>query len=255
MDPDYNQGDRPNVQVPQAEEIRQAQNVFQRAADAILQLGELRSAVADLQRSVSQMQHDMDRLRQTNNSLEEALTHSRAARQELERQNNDLHVELSNVKNELTQVSRDRDYHQQAAQTLEVERNDARKRGDDAELRVMELEDKLKDAEGKLNTLQESFRKIFGQIEQPKATPPEPKREYGDLGRPVTDPQPQQEQSSGWPIPAPEPIFHGSEQPQPEQAQTKRRIYEGEPGFSWDRNTEGKTPEFDDVERKWFIEA
>lgn len=242
---------------PSVSEIEQAQSVFARARDAILDLAQLRQDVAGLRDTVNSMQADLDRLRNQNNALEEALTHSRQARHELETRNASLQRDLDEEKRNHDVAVHTRNEQQDRADRAERSLAEARKERDDAQLRVMELEDKLKASDAKLNELQETFRRIFGQIEQPKATPSptqEMEQRIGHAqgsGQIAHDPEPVK----------PEPVeqYHGWDKPEPAAASTpepeqpKRRIYEGEQGFSWtDVAHEAK---FDEGQRRWYIEV
>lgn len=239
----------PNTNVPQPNEIQQAQNVFQRAADAILQLGELRAAVSQLQASVGQMQTDMDTLRRTNNALEEALEHSRAARHELEAKNNQLVSELATAQTELRNASVNRDDWHNRSINLEQQRDEARKERDDAQLRVMDLEDQLKDARKKLDAIREGYASIFGNA-TPEAAQPAPVAAPSQHDPQVF--QPQENVSE-------RPSVSDTADETPEWLKPKQerpaRIYEDEPGFGWNKSETGKEVQWDDNQRKWYIEA
>lgn len=218
--------------VPSGQDIEQAKNVFQRLADAIVQMTSLHEQVQQMQRDMRQMQDDLERLRRTNDSLEEALSHSRTARQELETKNAELAQNVHELRQGKMTAEGEAKHWQELAQTYERERDEARQRADHYKQEGEIVAKQLMEANEKLDAIQQGFQSIFGNS-QPKATPqPEPVHHTGPAVEPMTQDQP-----------APEPVRLG-------EAEQPRRVYEGEPGFSWSGPTR-----WDSERNKYYHEA
>lgn len=181
---------------PTGQEIEMAQNVFQKLANAIVAMSSLSEQVKTMQEQVNHMQGELDRLRRTNDALEESLSHSRQARQDLEQRNSELSSKLVQVENERNSAQRESQSWQDHANTNDTLYRQAAKERDDAQLRVMELEDQLKAANAKLDAIHEGYRNIFGGQEPPKAvqSTPEPQPKAQDDGPSYFQPEPEQAQ-------------------------------------------------------------
>ena len=151
--------DRPTgIQVaPTEDEMNSVQDILKRAISAVVGMSQLQADVDMLRTTVSGLQADADRLRNHNESLDEALHQSRMTR-------NDLTSKLAQVETDLqgTKAERDRAIAQRydcdiQRQVYLEDKRLAEQRADNAELRVMELEDELKAAMERINTARRLF--------------------------------------------------------------------------------------------------
>lgn len=226
MDPNYQPQSAPTGQ-----EIEQAKNVFQRLADAIVQMTSLHEQVQQMQSTMNQMKDDLERLRRTNDSLEEALSHSRAARQELETKNAELQRNLDEAQRSQRNAETDANHWQELAKTYERERDEARQRAESESRRADTTQHELTEAKDKLDAIQQGFQSIFGNVQ------PKPMQEMSERIAHAT--------GSGQVQSQPESI-HPQTEEQPKAEQPKR-IYSNEPGFTWDKPTS-----YDDERRDWY---
>lgn len=147
------------------DDMNRVQTILKRAADAIIGMSQLSADVDMLRQTVAGLQADTDRLRNQNNALDEALNYSRSER---DRQAS----ELVNVKAELASAH-------DGAYSLKLENDKlglvnvqlhgdldlTRKERDDAQFQVLDLQERLTIAEGKLAKVAELHKALFPETE------------------------------------------------------------------------------------------
>lgn len=148
------------------DEMTKVQDILRRAANAIVGMSQLANDVDSLRQQVAQTQDELNKLRRTNDALEESLSHHRQARQELEQRLADAEQAKTTAQREADDLRENVAHNNRAIIDVRDAYNRAMKDRDDAELRAMEAEDKLKAAEAKLARIAE----VFGP-EAPKPTP------------------------------------------------------------------------------------
>lgn len=147
---------------PTAEDISMAQTVFQKAADALVNMSHLANEVAELRQQVQQMNDTLSSLRRQNDSLDEALANSRQRRQELEQQLASARDEAQREKARADSAEAKRDAYFNEMSGYIEDREQARKERDDAQLRVLELEERVEKAEGQLRDIRNYASQVFG---------------------------------------------------------------------------------------------
>jgi chromosome segregation ATPase len=170
---------------PAVSKLREA---FDTARNAIIEgselakvVGELRSTVSMLQSELQSLQRDLEYVRNRNRELDEQVTAVRAARDEAiananQQQERAVRAEAALEKATLENESQNRRLSEM------YDRIDALKRErDDAELKAMDLEDRLKAAQAKLTTIEALF---VGQTTG--ATQEKPKPHWEDQPRAET---------------------------------------------------------------------
>lgn len=155
------------------DDMSKVQAILRRAADAIVGMSQLHADVDMLRQTVASLQADADRLRNQNNALDEALTHSRTVR-------DDQASTIIRLSSQIDTITYDRDDLKKANEyttTMNGQLADKLKQveadRDDHGFRVLELEDKLKAAEAKLSRLAQAHADVFGAM-QPTTPGPAP---------------------------------------------------------------------------------
>ena len=154
------------------DDMNRVTSILKRAADAIVGMSQLSADVEMLRQTVSGLQADCDRLRNQNNALDEALAHSRNVR-------DTQAIDLSNAKSDLSQANTDLASAKSQVESLTIavegfkdKLHIAEQGRDDAELKVMALEDELAAAKAKLDKIAEAHALVFGAPEpKPEPTP------------------------------------------------------------------------------------
>jgi chromosome segregation ATPase len=193
----------PSPENPAVSKLREA---FDTARNAILEgtelaklVGELRASVNVLNTEVGALQRDLEYLRNRNKELDEQVSEVRRQRDQAIQESNDYAAKYYNAAKELNHATEHGEN-----QRIEIARmNEAlasmHKSRDDAELRAMELEDRLKAAEGKLAEVQKMAEAVFGKvIEQPKSAEASV-HSFADMPQPVE--QPRDERGQFQPLP------------------------------------------------------
>lgn len=190
---------------PTAEEIMNAQSVFQKAADAIVGLSSLKASVDALQTQVTQMSDELDRLRKQNAGLEESLYQARTHRFELEDKLNKAQAEAAQATQDKASAQRDAEHWQTSCNAALDKLSNTQRQRDDAEYTIIELQDKLKAAEAKLATIMG----VFGVSQAPavQAAPNVTAQAMADApppAEPTPEPPPMEALSEPEPTPVPE---------------------------------------------------
>lgn len=200
--------------VVEENDMSKIREIFERAASAIAQASDLAKTVNELQHTVDALKADVEKTRQNNSFLDEALSNTRKSRDE-------ALAEASELRHKLSTTEHDRDSALQQVETIsqslaavnhDIEH--VRKDRDDAMLEAMQAKDDLEKAQAQLKAIRQSL----GMDE----TKPEPQTV------PVAEPVPQ----------ALEPYHptQGYTEPQAmPSVDTSERIYDGDPRFSWDK--------------------
>ena len=170
---------------PTEDEMANASAILTRMINAVVGMSQLQADVDMLRTTVQSLQSDAERLRNQNAGLDEALYHARQARHETEAQLKQAQSDAMSAQAERDIAVRSRNYAEsQLADTKEA-LTQALDERDTYALEKMELEDKLKAAEGKLAKVQE----VFGIVpELPKAKPVQ--AEPIPAPEPLADPAP-----------------------------------------------------------------
>lgn len=152
--------------VVQEDEMSKVRELFDRAANAIVQASELAKVVGDLRSEVDGLKRDVERMRNQNEMLDQALTTARQAR------DNAL-GKLAETESTLSRTISDRDSAQREADNWQRQANDNAEKlhgvtveRDDAQFHVMELQDALDKANAKLA----KFKALMAE-DEPKPEP------------------------------------------------------------------------------------
>lgn len=198
------------------DEMGKVHDILRRAADAIVGMSQLKADVDHLSAQVRQLSDDCERLRKANAGLEESLYQSRNQRQQLEEQLASAHRESNDWQDKANKAESNFATLKGTHDDLVVSLDMTRKQRDDAELKVMELEDKLKAQGQMLDKIKAVHAEIVGAMQPPQpAANPAP---------PPSGPVVQQTTEASTP-PAPEPQPTST---QPEDTQPA-------PEVNWDR--------------------
>lgn len=127
--------------------------VFEKASNAIVEASRLGRLVGELEAKVTALAQDLDWLRERNKSLDEQLNYVRKARDEaqekvhdLERESRQLRMDYEGECNVTAKLRAD-------LEAMTQRWHDASKERDEAMLREMELQDKLKEATATLDAI------------------------------------------------------------------------------------------------------
>lgn len=217
--------------VPTESEMQGFRNLIDRALNAIVDASNLAKMVGELRANLDDLKHEIETVRKNNQWLDEQLVRVRGER---DKANAEVKV-LANCKDdalrEVQALTSQAQHDEAEIDRLHTDLDATRKERDDYGLRQMEAEDRAKDAEAKLAKITETIKGLGLGIAEPKAEQAEvrPKAEPIEAWKPA-------------PPPAPEP--HTDPLP-PEP----KRIYEGEPGFNWNKN-----PQREYGSGRWYIE-
>lgn len=180
----------PMTPVPTEDEMSKLQDIFRRAAQAIVDVSGLTAKVSELTAKVESLTHDidgyrdrvrwldqeLDEVRQSRNAQRDRAEKAEALAVEVEAQAQAQAVEIDTLKGRV--------------ESLTSRLHETEKARDDAELRVMELEDKLKVAEGRIARLKDFAATEFG-LAEPKAPEPEPTPSQAPASEPTPAPEPE----------------------------------------------------------------
>lgn len=141
-------------------------------SDTFVNASQLAETVKSLQGQVSQMQTDMDQLRQHNAALDETIQHLRQERDAAQ-------GEASQLRNENAVLTHDRDSyagivtaHKQRIEELEAELAGAKRSHDDAEYRALHWEEQHNKIKEKLDAVHKSLGIAPQEVTQaPQAVP------------------------------------------------------------------------------------
>lgn len=155
------------------DEMFKVHDILTRAANAIVGMSALTEQVQRLSSQVQAMSQDMDKLRRTNDMLEESLSHGRQVRTELETKLSQSQSALSVAESERDRAKSDAEHANAALDRTVHELSEAQRSRDDAYIQIMELEDELKAHKTKLDAIRDGYASIFGvpAIEPPKHQP------------------------------------------------------------------------------------
>lgn len=200
---------------PTEAEMSQVQDILRRAINAIVGMSQLQADVDMLRSTVTALQADTEKLRQQNAGLDEALYQSRQARNDLTTRLAQAENERADYQNRYVHLNNDLENVQSENERLSSQLKEANQARDNAELRVMELEDELKAANAKLASIREGYASIFGEATKPVEAPkPEPSMTLSE--------------------PKPEPTLYTDPEPSP-IGSTRRYLGDRwEPGALWD---------------------
>lgn len=187
------------------DDMSKVHDILRRAADAIVGMSQLKIDVDTLRQQVAQLSDDAERLRKSNAGLEESLWQARNQRQELEAKLAEATQAMATAQREAEDWQHNANNATAKAQSLGDELASTKHDRDEAQLKVMELEDSLKSATDKLAKVKE----IFGI--SPEAVQPKPEAPASE--------------------PVPMPTLESTPPP------GRRYLDQWEPGSSWDENT------------------
>ena len=172
---------------PTEDEMANASAILTRMINAVVGMSQLQADVDMLRTTVQSLQSDAERLRNQNAGLDEALFHARQARHELEAKAKAAEESAMIASAASKTAIRSRDYAESQLADTKSALTQALDERDEAQFRVLELEDKLKAAEGKLAKVQE----VFGIVtEPPKAEPVQAEPIPAPEPAPLADPAP-----------------------------------------------------------------
>lgn len=144
-------------------EMNTFRDIFTRFADTVTNASQLSQDVANLRTQVEQITRDLQQAASTNAFLSDRLSQA-------QREKDEALVELSTTKATLATVEADRNMFKDqisrdssTINRLQDEVNALKRERDDAHFRVLELEDKLKESDGRWGKL----RELFGDGGQP----------------------------------------------------------------------------------------
>lgn len=157
-------------------------SILQRATDAIIGMSQLSTDVDMLRETVTSMQADTERLRNQNNALDEALNYSRSERDRQASELGNVKADLAGVKAEGDAYKLENDKLTLSNEQYQIDLDLTRRERDDAQFQVLDLQERLAVAEGKLAKINEAL----GSIAAPVEAKPEPEP------APVQDPRPVQ---------------------------------------------------------------
>jgi len=139
------------------DDMNKVRSILQRAADAIVGASQMADDIAAMKAELAQLRDDADRYRRNAEALEESLSNARVRRQELEGQlSTAIHAQAAAERERDDMTYRERNGREAAAK-LETELSQVKHERDDAQLRVMELEDQLKAHASKLDAIHKAL--------------------------------------------------------------------------------------------------
>lgn len=169
----------------------------------------LLGTVRELQHTVDGMQRDLDNLRRTNHTLEENLSWHRTERDRLETINRDQATKLNAQGDQLASAQRDAAYWQERANEYQTTIARLAADNDTAQIRVMELEDKVRELEAFKANVLDAVGKVQAQVipvqevkpvehipqEQPRDPVTQQFRSWNETTQSYDEPK---DTSSGW---------------------------------------------------------
>jgi chromosome segregation ATPase len=166
--------------IPTEAEMSTVRSIMERAISGIVSLSQLQVDFDNLKTQVRELSESLERQRNRNSYLDAELSEVRAARDgyKVERDKAVADNDSLVSKNEV-QAGELRTLAESNARLVD-RLNQANRDRDDAELKAMELEDKLKVAEDKLSEIRDMARSTFGLVEPaPTVVPTPPQVETG----------------------------------------------------------------------------
>ncbi len=177
---------------PAVAKLREAFDVARNAiidgSELAKQVAELNTSVVALRTEVVSLQHDLEYVRNRNRELDEQVTQVRQARDEAIADASGQRQRADKAESDLSAVLRDSEALRTSLSGM-YDRVDAAKRDrDDAEMRALEMEEKLKAAEAKLSKVEGMLREVFSYGYQPEGLdklhdlkPEQPRTETGQF--------------------------------------------------------------------------
>lgn len=168
--------------IVQEDDMSKVRELFDRAANAIVQASELAKQVNELSASVDALRRDVERMRSQNEWLDSQLADTRRQRDEAIRENGTLRDTASADARTIADLRMTVDANAIKVADLSNALAHERSARDDAELHAMDLEDKLTIANATLEKIKASLG----------LTPPEPTPEPMAVPAPAPEPEPWQ---------------------------------------------------------------
>ena len=153
---------RVSPNAPTEDEMNKVQDILSRAINAIVSMSQLSADVDMLRTTVQTLQSDTERLRQQNAGLDEALFQARRTRQDMETKLHATETRASDAEQDLGRYKVAVGNQAQENEKLLASLHASEQRADNAELKVMELEDQLKVHSAQLDSIREGYETIFG---------------------------------------------------------------------------------------------
>jgi len=123
------------------EQMRSVAETFERMRDAIINSSKLAEEVAELRVSVEGLRQEVEKARSTNRWLDEQVTQLRQARDLVFAERNKAQADLIEMTADRDRLQRHADNQRAELERLNRELSESKRLRDDAELRVMELEE------------------------------------------------------------------------------------------------------------------
>ena len=155
------------------DDMRQVQTILQRAVDGIVGMSQLHADVDMLRQTVQGLQADVERMRNQNATLDEALTNTRRERDLTYMANTELARKLNEAEQLRDSFSGANDDLRVKVDGLQAELRTAKQDRDDHGMRTLELEEANKTLQAKLDKLAEAHKAVFGQEATPTPPPAE----------------------------------------------------------------------------------
>jgi hypothetical protein len=184
-----------NDQVQGSDEMGALDGWLQTVRQTFVEAKNLLQTVRDLRTELDGIKVETDRLRQTNATLEENLAWHRGERDRLERENRSMNDQLRTSEAAKVVAQQDTEHWQSLASESSIHLARTARERDDALLRVMELEDKVKELEAFRDNVSAAFHKVRMPLPAEEAPKPsgQPRTETGQFGSPaVFHEQPQE---------------------------------------------------------------
>lgn len=152
-------------------EMNTFRDIFTRFADTVTNASQLSQDVANLRTQVEQITRDLQQAANTNAYLSDKLSQVQREKDEALAQKATLEAENVSLRVTVDEANRTREEVAQRSGQYQREIESLRKERDEAHYRTLELEDKLKESDGRWGKL----RELFGDgQDKPKPVDPQP---------------------------------------------------------------------------------
>lgn len=151
--------------------------VFDRAANAIVDASKLAKEVAAIRNELDNMKRDMDYLRARNKELDEMLATTRAQRDEAQAAVQRLNSELNQAKAEIEGLTSAKTSAEHVIEGLRHELDQSRKDRDEYANEWHKVDAELAKAKAQLEEIQEFAQRAFG-LHKPQPVQPEPTMDH-----------------------------------------------------------------------------
>lgn len=217
--------------VPTEEDMTRFRQMIDNALNSILAASELSKQLLSLQGQFAELKQDMEYVRARNRELDQSLADVRGQRDQAMRERDAERSQNVEISSQLSHA------HDESARALaeiadlKAHLETARKDRDHAYAEWDKADRAKTEAEDKLSSIEEMARGMFG-LAKPKPEPVNPTQAYPDpIPALVTDNPPSVQHI---------PITDGNT--------PAERVYEGDPGFAWDRPSS-----WDEQRKQYYI--